>query len=137
MAKTRTRDNADFEIFSAYIVEAGLDPEIRATCLKHRVTLRDIFLDVRGASVHAARLEVWWNLLAFGKSSSEIGRIFARDATSVMHAMKRLAEQAAKNNIALTPETAGDVARSLALDNRKVWTKMGENVAALNEKKSL
>lgn len=137
MAKTRTRDNADYEIFLAYITETSLDGYLRPICLKHHVTLREIFLDVRGTSVHAARLEAWWTLTLFKKSSLEIGRIFARDATSVQHAMKRLNERAIALGVTLDLEHVTQVARAVAVGNNNVWKQMGENVAALTNKRKV
>lgn len=130
MTKRRIRDNAGFESFSTYIVDCGLEADMRAVCLKHRVTLRDIFLDARGPTVHAARLEVWWGLIHFGKSSHEIGTIFFRDPTSVQHAMKRMMERACELGIPLDVDHVHDVARSVSWGTLKSWQKAGQRLAA-------
>lgn len=137
VVKSRPRDNAAYEIFLAYITEVDLVVTFREICMKHHVTLRDIFLDVRGATVHAARLEVWWFLGLMSKSYSEIGRIFARDATSVQHAMKRLQERAAAINVTLSSETVCAVARSVATENRNAWKQTGQRVAELTNKRKV
>ena len=135
MAKTRLRDNVAFEAFSSYIAECGLEGDMRAVCLKHRVTLRDIFLDARGPTVHAARMEIWRNLTSFGKSSNEVGTIFFRDATSVQHAMKRMNERACEMGVPLDADHVHDVARSVAGGTLKSWQQSGANVAALTNAK--
>lgn len=135
MSKTQTRNLVGFELFSAYIVEAGLDEEMRAVCLSHRVTLREVYLDARGTSVHSARLEIWWRLVNMGKSTSEIGRMFARDATSVSHAMRRLNEVAAEIPTTLGAENVNEVARAVAAGNLKKWKTAGQVVAAISNAK--
>jgi hypothetical protein len=129
MAKHRVRDNDSFAVFTAYIAETGLDASMREICLQHRVTLRDIYLDVRGPTVHAARLEVWWMLMFLRKSSSEIGRLFDRDASSVQHAMKRLTERASELGTSLGVETVREIARSVADGVLKTWSETGRACA--------
>lgn len=91
----RKRDKAGFRIFFAYLEETGLDEPLRAICRSHAVTLAEIYLDTKGPTVYAARLECWgWLTLAAGKSSAEVGRLFDRDPTSVLYALRRLAEGA-------------------------------------------
>lgn len=133
MAKTRSF--IGFETFSAYILEAGLDEELRAVCLTHRVTLKEVYLDTRGTSVHAARMEMWWRLANMGKSLSEIGRLFARDVTSIMHAMRRLREISAEQSIPIGTESVTIVARAVVASNQKNWSTVGQAAAAANNAK--
>lgn len=91
------RDEAGYQRFLAYIQETGLDEGLKSICLRHHVTLREIYLDVRGPTVYAARLEAWWWLYSgFNKSTSEIGRIFDRNYSSILHAFSKLKETAAE-----------------------------------------
>ncbi len=135
MGKVCTRNNDDYEIFLAYINETGLIVDMQIACLNHRVTLREIFLDVRGATVHAARLEIWWTMMNFGKTTKEVSRLFVRDVSSVSHAMKRLREHSSKLNLPLDIHHVRAIASDLAASNLKSWIKMGQYVASVNNER--
>ena len=108
------RTQQSFRRFYIYISERNLEQEMRERCMKHHTTLRDIYLDVRWSSVHAARLEIWWWLFSLGKSLNEIARMFDRDAASINFAVKRLKDYANTNNVRLTLETIHDIAKGVS-----------------------
>lgn len=115
MASPRTEDRSCF--FLAYLAETGLDVELRAICLRHFVSLRNVYLDGRDPTIVAARLECWfWLSTRARKSASEIARIFDRDNASVHHGLKKLREMAAKMNVPLDAEHASEVARALVVE---------------------
>jgi hypothetical protein len=116
MSKILRRDDASYEVFAAYVVEAGLDFEMRSICLYNHVTIRDIYLDARGPTVHAARLEVWWWLtFVLKKSFNETGRLFDRDPTSIAHAVRGLVNQSITMAVPLDSVShVRDVARAIA-----------------------
>lgn len=120
------RDEGGYQLFFAYITECGLEPELRAICLCHSVTLRDIYLDLRGPTVHAARLEVWWWLTTiYRKSTLEIGRMFNREPTSITHALRKLRETAAAMGQALDASAAHEVSKHLAAATLRGLQKVG------------
>lgn len=112
----KIRDNEGYERFLAYITEAGFIDDLKSICLSHRVTLREVYLDVRGPSVYAARIEIWWWMMfSLHKSSVEIGRIFDRDYSSVLHAITRLKERAIELGIPFNDAVGShNVAKTMA-----------------------
>ena len=126
MTVHNVRDEESYKRFLEYVTESGLEPEIRTICRRHAVTLRDIYLDVRGPTVYAARLEVWWWLAsAYRKSTSEIGRLFDREATSVLYAIRRLREASIAMGIELDAGTAHDMAKRISEKITKVRSEQG------------
>lgn len=126
----RIRDEATFQIFLAYITEIGLEQEIRSVCLKYFVTLRDIYLDVRGPSVHAARLEVWfWMSYRYRKSNGEIGVLFNREGNSVMHALRKVKEKSLQYGMQL-PDDITEITKRMAAEARGNMVRMSEARAA-------
>ena len=118
---SKARDQEGYLRFLYYLDETGLDVELRAICLRHHVTPRDVYLDTRGPTVHAARLEIWWWLTqTIGKSTGEVGRIFDREGPSITHAIRRLREVAAAMGHELDATSAPSVARGVALSGRYV-----------------
>ncbi len=128
----RTRDKAGYQRFHEYLVEVGLEPQIRCICLQHTVTPRDIYLDTLGPSATGARLEVWWWLMKeIGKSKSEIGKLFDRDPTSVTHALKRLYKTADAADRDVEAATVHELCRTVAREINQNREESGRNVAKL------
>lgn len=115
MTKALKRDEESYQRFHAYIVEVHLESEMRDICIRHRVSIHDIYLDERGPSTHAARLEVWWWLVSvIQKSPREVGRIFHRDGSSILYALRRLHERANAMVTELESDTVSHVAKQVA-----------------------
>lgn len=111
----KIRDNDGYERFFAHVTEAGFAEDLKAICLRHHVTLKEIYLDTRGPTVYAARLEAWWWMTsAIHKSSSEIARIFDRDPSSILHALTRLKEAAQALGESLDGEGSHKVAKQMS-----------------------
>jgi chromosomal replication initiation ATPase DnaA len=55
----------------------------------HSVTLEDVMSRSRERAIAVARQEVFWRLYMGGKSSIQIGRMFGRDHTTVLHGIRR------------------------------------------------
>jgi len=133
---SRRRDDESYRRFLVYIGECGLEPGLRSICLKHAVTPRDIYLDATGETIHAARLEVWWWLAQeHRKSSSEIGRMFDREPSSILYALKKLSEEARHlvgiyNGNELMHESAKAVAKNVAMARRRTGEQSAERFAA-------
>lgn len=126
MTTRNVRDDESYKRFLAYATESGLEPEIRAICRRHAVTPRDIYLDVRGPTVYAARLEVWWWLAsAYRKSMSEIGRMFDREATSVLYAVRRLRDTSVAMGVELDASSAHELAKHISEANKKSLSHQG------------
>ncbi len=135
MATTRVRDQEGYVRFLYYLDETGLDVELRAICLRHHVTPKDVYLDTKGPTVHAARLEIWWWLTStIGKSTGEVARIFDRDGSSVLYAIKRLRETAASMTVELDAMRVPDVARDVALTAASSQRRNGQTVAVFNRR---
>jgi hypothetical protein len=65
--------------------------------------------------MHTARLEVWWYLVtAIQKSPNEVARIFHRDGSSILYALRKLHERAVVMNVVLSEETVGLIAKAVA-----------------------
>lgn len=127
------RDESSFLLFHAYISEVQLESELRAICLRHRVTLRDVYLDIRQPSAHAARLEVWWWMVTkIQKSPREVARIFHRDGSSILYALRRLHERADMMMVVLTEETINPVSKAVAQSYADAKVLTGEAAAQLN-----
>lgn len=124
------RDQTSYLQFLVYLDETGLDAGVHEICRRHHVSTREVYLDTKGPTVTAARLEIWfWLRIAIGKSNGEIGRIFGRDAGSISYAFHRLVEQAKAMNVDLTRETAPDVARAFALKTAANLERAGKNIS--------
>lgn len=136
MSKKRIRDDESYRAFISYLNETGLESEIRSICLKHYVTPRDVYLDVRGQTVHAARLEIWfWLSFRFRKSNSEIASIFDREGTSVQQALRKVRDKSASANLHL-PDRITEVARLLAGEALEAWTRTGNELAEFNRQRT-
>jgi imidazole glycerol phosphate synthase subunit HisF len=135
---TRPRDEAGYMRFLYYLDETGLDAEVRAVCLRHHVTARDVYMDTKGPSTHAARLEIWyWLTETIKKSTGEVGRIFDRDGSSICHALRKLRETAEAMSIELTaigPLGAADAARATALKAAEGRVRAGKLVGVLGRR---
>lgn len=131
--KPQRRDEDGYQRFLGYLGEAGIEPELRGICLTHAVTLRDIYLDVRGPSCMAARLEVWWWLsFKYHKSRPEIARLFDRDPGSIAHAFTRLRDTAAANGRETIPSSyIHGLSVLVATSATIAWTESGRRVAPL------
>lgn len=115
------RNHNTCRLFVAYLTETGLEQEMKAICQIHHVSLRDIYLDTRGPTVHSARLSVWWWLAyVIGKSGKEIARIFDRDASSIHYALAKVVQRAVQLGQVLTYETVHLVAKDLASSQQQM-----------------
>lgn len=123
---TLVRNEEGFARFATWLDDAGQREDVRGTCVRYAVTLRELYLDARGASITAARVEVWWRLsTAFLKSPGEIARIFDRDTSSVTFVLAALERHAAEMKITLGPETVAQVAAGFAkLGSKKMSARM-------------
>lgn len=136
------RDEAGYRRLIAYLGEVGLEPDVRGICLRHAVTLRDVYLDSSAAEVHAARTEIWWWLESkHRKSRAQIGRLFDRDATTVTAALNKLEKIAAEMGKELDEESVvHEVAVSIvkkALETReRVAREQADRMAARAKKLS-
>lgn len=111
----RPRDKQGFRRFYLFCEEVALLDPFREILRAHAVTLWDVYGDVAGASVHAARLHLWWWLgTAYGKSAAEIARIFDRESSSVYHGLAKLQDRARKEGVVISEETAAPLARLVA-----------------------
>lgn len=123
------RDQTSYLQFLVYLDETGLDVGVQEICRRHHVSTREVYLDGKGPTVTAARIEVWyWLRVAIGKSNSEIGRMFDRDASSVSYALARLHAEAEAMNVVLTRENAPDVARAFAVRTAQNLERAGKNI---------
>lgn len=121
----RIRNEESYQKLLVYLNEVGLFDDLRAVCLKYYVSLRDIYLDSRGPTVHAARLEVWFVLAhTFKKSNGEIAKIFDRDGSSLTHAFRRLKEKAAEIGKEL-PRDVTEVAKAVAAESNEAMSAAG------------
>lgn len=124
------RDQTGYLQFLVYLDETGLDVGVHEICRRHHVSTREVYLDAKGPTVTAARLEIWyWLRIVIGKSHGEIGRMFGRDAGSISYAFHRLVEQANVMNVDLTRETAPDVARAFAVRSAQNLARAGKNIS--------
>lgn len=114
MAAPRNEDT--YREFLAYLNETNLYEDLKSICLRHHVTLRDIFFDIRGPTVYAARVESWWWLAStLHKSNNEIGRLFCRDSSSILHAMAKLRNTAVELGKEIdSQDAARDAARAMS-----------------------
>lgn len=130
MAKsTFLRTKEKFRAFYEYLVETGLLPVLQAICLRHTVTLHDVFMDVKGSSVTAARIEMWWRLMTlYGKSPAEIERIFQRHRDSIAYAMRKLQERANEHGVAVAEDTVTPLAKTIAAQSLANQRAAGERV---------
>jgi len=111
----RARDKLGFRRFYLFCEEVALLDPFREILRLHAVSLWDVYGDVPGPSVHAARMHLWWWLsAAYGKSAGEIGRIFDRDGSSIHHAVAKLRARAKKEGVLVSEETAAPLARLVA-----------------------
>lgn len=109
------RDQAGFRIHFLYIKEVGLDGSLISICKAHAVTLHDVYVDGRGPTIHAARLECWgWMHLFLRKSHSEIGKIYDREPGSVLFALKRMREIASEYGVRFELSTLRQLASEVA-----------------------
>lgn len=123
------RDQTSYLQFLLYLDETGLDVGVQEICRRHHVSTREVYLDGKGPTVTAARIEIWyWLRVAIGKSNSEIARMFGRDSGSVTYAFGRLAEQAKVMNVELTRETVPDIARAFAVRTAQNLERAGKNI---------
>lgn len=110
----RERTEEGFRNFSGYVEETGLFADLKAICLRHHVTLRDVYLDTKGPTVYAARLEVWWWLYStIKKSTFEIARLFDRDDSTISYALIKLRARATELGHVLE-DNVHDTARAIA-----------------------
>ena len=124
------RNDETFLRFLAFLGETGLEPQVRGICLAHSVSLREVYLDFRGASVHAARQEIWfWLLHEMGRSPNEVARIFDRDRSSLIHVTKRLKEKAVSLGRPLDMTTVRELASAVAADAREVRERVGREMS--------
>lgn len=129
------RDEVGALRFLAYLEETGLFDTVRAICLAYHVTPRDIYLDGRGPTIVAARLETWWVLSARArKSAREVGDMFGRDPSSVMHAMRKLGAHAVDLGVELSEETVRRVAEAAARATHESLRASGARVGRLYNK---
>lgn len=131
MAARTIRDDTSYARFIEYVRECGLETEMRIICLRHSVTPRDIYLDTQGYTVYAARIEVWWWLSSYyRKSTTEIGRMFDREGTSIVHALRKLRERATALGFVLTQEDVPhNVAMVIAGETESARRRAGEQSA--------
>lgn len=66
----------------------GLLDHVKAVVKEHHVLLDEVLGRARTAQVAAARRECWIHMKELGFSYPEIGRIWNRDHSTVMHAIK-------------------------------------------------
>jgi transposase-like protein len=81
--------------------------------------------------VHAARLVLWWWLNeSFGKSASEIARIYDRDHTSVNESVKKLRNRGiALGTPIQTIERANEVAKIMSMETMETLQRVGRQLA--------
>lgn len=78
----------------AALTERGLVGLLDEVCRAHHVTRDEITGRSRSRSVAFARQDLWWRLReAYGFSYGELGRIFARNHTTVLHGLRRWESQ--------------------------------------------
>ena len=131
MTSSKPRTQETYLQFLLYLDETGLDEELRAICKGHHVTPRDVYLDARGPTVHAARLECWWWLVMHTrKSPGEVAKLFDRDPGSIRYGMLRLGEQALILGRELNAESVRAVAEGVADSAAEKQAQAGERVAA-------
>lgn len=139
--KKPPRDEGGYRRFVAYLGETGLLEEIRSICLRHAVSLRDIYFNSSASEIQAARSEIWWWLEAkHNKSRATIGRMFDRDASTISTAIKKLSGIAAEMGKELNDSAVFDLATLLAKRSIELRERMGrehhERMAARNRKLS-
>lgn len=111
MAAKQPRTELGAVRFAAYADEAGFGDALRAVARAHFVTIGDTWLDHRGESIQAARMEVWWTLVnVFSRSEVEVARMYARDKSSIQFALQRLEAQAASEGVVLDESTVRGLA---------------------------
>lgn len=130
------RDVVTYLKFQQYVEEAGLLPKLQEIVLAHHVTLHDVYLDLKGPSTIAARLECWWWLMKHGnKSRGEIGRIFHRDTTSILHGLRKVHAKADELRVQLDAGSIRIVAVAMGQQVSESWTRVGEKAAGrINER---
>ena len=78
----------------AALTERGLVDLLDEVCRTHHVTRDEITGRSRSRSVSFARQDLWWRLReAHGYSYVELGRLFARNHTTVLHGTRRWESQ--------------------------------------------
>jgi chromosomal replication initiation ATPase DnaA len=58
----------------------------------HGVALREMFSPIREGPIVRARWDCWARLHSHGLTAKQIGRIFDRDHSTVLHGLKRASE---------------------------------------------
>lgn len=128
----RPRDKAGFRRFFGYLEETGLVEPLREICIEHAVTLFEVYGDEKGPTAYAARLECWaWLHLSLRKSPTEIARLFDREHTSLLYALRRMREAATTMGVDFAVETARPIAQEIAGRASAAATAAGKRVAAL------
>ncbi len=130
---TPKRDRESFKRFYAYVDECGLVEVLKGICAAHHVTLADAYLDARGPTVHAARLECWWWLRSrCRKSEAEIAVMWDRDRSSIHYALGKLDDEARRRGVAVAADTARVLAVGVAENTAERISAAGRRQAALN-----
>lgn len=130
---SRARSEESLLRFAAYAEECGFAKELREICVAHRSSIADVYLDVRGPTAHAARLECWWWLgAACRKSATEIARMFDRDRSSIGYALDKLAEEAAHRGVGVGPDTVRVLAIAVSESTAERMSAAGRRAAEAN-----
>lgn len=85
---TANRPIAENPVLHA-LTERGLLYMLEDVCHRHHVTREEVTSRNRTRSVSFARQDLWWRMReTFGFSYVEIGRLFARNHTTVLHGIR-------------------------------------------------
>ena len=74
-------------------IPASARPIVNKVCRKHKITVQQLFLRTRLQCLIMLRFEVYFALYANGFGFAEIGRMFKRDHTTVMHGVNMWKER--------------------------------------------
>jgi hypothetical protein len=130
-APWRIRDEAGYAVLEKHLTESGLEVSVKEICKSHFTSLRHIYLDTRGPSVLAARIEVWWTLMkVYGKAHAEIGTIFNRDRSSISWALRRLYIMADGKQRDVEVASVHELAKAIAAETEATLRRVGQEVAA-------
>lgn len=127
-AKPRTRES--FKRFFRYLEEVELSDAFREILRRHHVSFWDVYGDVRGVAMFAARIECFWQLERLGRSVNQIARLFDRNADSVHYALRLLRNESGMMGIVLDEDNVYRVAVSVAEKGRANQRDNGKKRAA-------
>lgn len=124
------RTSVSCERFIVYLEDSGMKEAVSAICKSFYVSPRDIYLDARGWTITAARLETWWWMMTIArKSMGEVARIFDRDSSSLYYSMQRLGEMAVEKGVPLNEKTIHAIAEAVAQTALENARRAGRSVA--------